>query len=220
MDGSSREVRHRVLVSLSILSFAFAAACAQPAADAAPGADTAAVAQQPVTTYVADDVILASAKIGLPPSTVTPADLPNPGSPGAQHLVQFCTRCHALPSPTMHSATDWPGVTRRMWMRMGRMDPVYAVPVPETGDELVILQYLMDNALKVSSANLPDFPGREKFETTCSECHELADPRQHSPGDWYVTVRRMNEHMREILGQELTADEIQEIVLYLQKASS
>jgi hypothetical protein len=119
----------------------------------------------------------------------------------------------------MHSATDWPGVTRRMWLRMERIDPKYAIPVPEIADQLVILQYLTDNSLKVSDANLPDFPGRDRFERTCAQCHELADPHQHSPGDWYVVVRRMNEHMREILGQELNADVIQEITLYLQKAS-
>jgi cytochrome c5 len=106
-----------------------------------------------------------------------------------------------------------------MWMRMGRIDPVYAIPVPEVGDQLVILNYLTANALKVSAANQPDFPGREQFETTCGACHELADPKQHTPADWFVVVRRMGEHMREILGQELTNEEIQEIVLYLEKAS-
>jgi cytochrome c5 len=223
MKGTPRDGQRRVLILLPALALGLAAACAQPATDTATAADTAAAAaaaQQPVTSYTADDLLLASTKVALPPTTITPADLPDPQSQGAQYVVRFCSRCHGIPSPAMHSATDWPGVTRRMWLRMARIDPVYAIPVPEVGDELVILQYLTDHALKVSTANLPDFPGRQAFETTCAECHELADPRQHSPGDWFVVVRRMNEHMRAILGQELSAAEIREIVLYLERAST
>jgi cytochrome c5 len=218
---SRRGIRHPVVLPLSILALASVAACAQPAADTATMGDTAASAgaAQATGSYTQDDLILAAAKVALPPTSVTAADLPDPGSQGAQYVVRFCSRCHAVPTPLMHSATDWPGVTRRMWLRMERIDPQYAIPVPEIADQLVILQYLTDNSLKVSEANLPDFPGRARFEQTCAQCHELADPRQHSPGDWYVVVRRMNEHMREILGQELTADEIQEISLYLQNAS-
>lgn len=221
MTGTPRDGFRRVPLPIPILALALFAGCAQPAADTAPEAGAPGdAAQQPTATYTADDLLLASAKVALPPTSITMADLPAPESQGAQYVIKFCSRCHAIPSPAMHSATDWPGVARRMWMRMERIDPVYAIPVPEVGDQLVILQYLTDNALKVSNANLPDFPGRDKFETTCAECHELADPRQHSPGDWFVVVRRMNGHMQEILGQELSNEEIQEIVLYLEKAST
>jgi cytochrome c5 len=215
--GSRRGVRHPVLLPLAILAVAFPTACAQPASDMATSGDTAGAAQ--AGSYTQDDLILAAAKIALPPSGITKADLPDPESQGAAYVQTFCSRCHNLPTPLMHSATDWPGVTRRMWLRMDRIDPKYAIPVPELADQLVILQYLTDNALKVSDQNLPDFPGRDVFERTCSQCHELADPRQHSPGDWYVVVRRMNQHMQEILGQEMNADQIQQITLYLQKAS-
>ena len=83
MKGSPRDVRRRVRCLLSILPLSMAAACAQPAGDTAPAADTTAAAQQPTAAYTADDVVLASAKIGLPPTTITPADLPETSSSGA-----------------------------------------------------------------------------------------------------------------------------------------
>lgn len=222
MKGTPRGGRRRVLLFISIPAFAVAAACAGPAADV-PAADEPAAADAPqesVTNYTADDLLLAATKVALPPTGYTAADLPDPESQGAQYVVRFCSRCHAVPSPASHSATDWPVVLRRMWMRMGRIDPAYGIPVAELGDQLVILDYLTANALKVSAENLPDYPGREAFETTCGECHELADPKQHSAGDWFTVVRRMNEHMREILGQEMTAEEIREIVQYLERAAT
>jgi hypothetical protein len=35
------------------------------------------------------------------------------------------------------------------------------------------------------------------FGQTCSQCHGLPDPRQHSAGQWPVVVARMEQHMRE-----------------------
>lgn len=222
MKGTPRGGRNPVLLLFSVPVLAFLAACNEPAADAPVVEEPAAAeaTQEPVTDYTADDLLLASTKVALPPSSFTAAELPDPESQGAQYVVRFCSRCHAVPSPASHSATDWPVVLRRMWMRMGRIDPVYAVPVAELGDQLVILDYLTSNALKVSAENLPDFPGRDAFEATCAECHELADPKQHPAGDWFTVVRRMNEHMKEILGQELTNEEIREIVQYLDRAAT
>jgi len=166
-----------------------------------------------------EQLFLASARVALPPAGLRPADLPEPGSGGAQLLTIHCTSCHALPSPAMHSATDWPAVVRRMWLRIDLLEPQYTVPSPELGERLVLLDYLTGNALKVSRANLPDAPGREFFETTCAQCHELPDPHQHSSQDWFVVVRRMNEHMRAILGRELTSAEVDQVTRYLTAAS-
>jgi len=173
------------------------------------------------TTLSAQDrVLLASAKVALPPAGVDPATLPDPGSSGALELQRFCVACHALPSPAMHSPSDWPSVLRRMWLRMGLIDPTLGVPVPEIGDRLVLLRYLMDNGLQVAATTLPDMPGRRTFEETCNKCHALPDPRQHSPLDWYVVVERMSGHARDLLGAELTSDQIREIVQFLEKASA
>lgn len=181
----------------------------------APGADAVSPALS-----AQDQMLLASAKVALPPPGVEPATLPDPASPGALELQRFCVACHALPSPNMHAPSDWPGVLRRMWLRMGLIDPALGVGVPEVGDRLVLLRYLMANGLQVAAMALPDLPGRRTFEETCDRCHALPDPRQHSPMDWYVVVERMSGHARDLLGGELTSEQIREIVLFLEKTSA
>ncbi len=131
--------------------------------------------------------------VGLPQPGVGPGDLPNPESEGAQHLRQYCTACHALPGPQTHSATDWPVVLRRMWMRIDGLDPKYAVPVPTAGEQL--------------------------YMTECSRCHELPDPRQHTASDWPAVVIRMREHSVQMLRRSPPQSQVQEIILYLERAS-
>lgn len=195
---------------------ALAFACSAPPQQAA---DTAAVGAQPAAaTDASDRLLLASAKLALPPAGTRVEDLPDPRSAGALALQTYCTTCHALPTPAMHSATDWPGVIRRMWLRMDLLEPPYQVPRPELGDRIVMLDYVTANALQVSRAQLRDALGRETFQTRCSRCHELPDPAQHSSQDWFVVVRRMNQHMRDILGTELTNPQIDSITRYLSGA--
>lgn len=191
-------------------------ACAAPASDADTAADD--MAQTPAVSP-ADRLLLASAKVALPPAGTRLEDLPAPESPGAIATQQYCTACHALPNPTMHSATDWPGVVRRMWLRMAQLGPDFTVPVPEMGQRVVLLDYLTANALKVNEGNLPDGPMRQVFVQTCAQCHELPDPHQHSEQDWYVVVRRMNQHMQDLLDRTLPSEDIDRIVQYLASAS-
>ncbi|HXV85642.1 MAG TPA: hypothetical protein VD793_03030, partial [Gemmatimonadales bacterium] len=144
---------------------------------------------------------------------------PQPGGPGAGLVVQYCSACHALPTPALHSATDWPSVLRRMWLRMERVDTTFHVAVPTPAERVVLLQYMLDNAIKVSSAPLPQGAGRDVFTATCATCHELSDPRQHSAADWVAVVRRMGQHMQDILNRPLAQGDLQSIVLYLERAS-
>ena len=58
---------------------------------------------------------------GVVPSGVSPESLRDPQSRGAAFLVSYCTQCHALPSPRMHAATEWPPVVARMTERMRMM---------------------------------------------------------------------------------------------------
>jgi cytochrome c5 len=168
---------------------------------------------------VPDDLLLAASRVALPPTGIGSADLPEADSRGAGHLVQYCTACHALPHPQSHSATDWPSVVRRMWLRMDRIDPAFNVPVPNGAERLVMAEYLVANALKVLASELPAGNGRELFVSTCSQCHELADPSQHSPEDWVAVLRRMAGHMDEMLGDFLEPNDLQQIALYLQAVS-
>ncbi len=56
----------------------------------------------------------------LPPG-IAPEDLPDAESPGARLLARYCTQCHNLPAPAMHTAEEWPAVEARMFNRMAMM---------------------------------------------------------------------------------------------------
>jgi cytochrome c5 len=106
-----------------------------------------------------------------------------------------------------------------MWMRIDGLDPSFSIPAPTGPERVAMVQYMVANALQVSAAALPEGPGRDLFSTTCSRCHELADPRQHSPDDWVAVVRRMMDHMQEMLGESLSQEQLGTISNYLRLAS-
>ncbi|HEX9579991.1 MAG TPA: hypothetical protein VF970_02715 [Gemmatimonadales bacterium] len=164
-------------------------------------------------------LLLASASVALPPPGMGPGSLPLPGSEGAALVAKYCSMCHAMPTPSLHSATDWPSVLRRMWLRMERVDTTFHVPVPTPGERVAMLQYMLNHAIKVAGTPLPTGPGYDAFTGTCARCHELPDPRQHSASDWVAVVRRMGQHMQDILSQPLAQSDLQAIVLYLERAS-
>ncbi|HEV8399416.1 MAG TPA: hypothetical protein VGQ18_06190 [Gemmatimonadales bacterium] len=163
-----------------------------------------------------DELLLAAANIALPPPNVKAADLPEPNGNGAQLLVQYCAQCHNLPTPGMHSATDWPSIARRMWLRMEWLPPSLGVKVPTMVERFAMLDYLTANALRVSAANLPPGAGRETFELVCSRCHALPDPRVHSPADWPSVFSRMQQNMERMKVAPLSGSQISDILLYLQ----
>lgn len=175
--------------------------------------------QAPAGVTVSSELFLASAMAALPPTSFTAADLPDPESQGAKVLQEYCGGCHALPSPGMHSATDWPIVLRRMWMRMDKVAGAFQYPVPSTAERAVLLPYLIDHALEVGKAQLPPGPGRDEFMATCSRCHALPDPKQHSPSDWVAVGRRMRQHSEDMLGETIHPDRFAQIVLYLERVS-
>ncbi len=167
-----------------------------------------------------DELLLAAANIALPPPGVTSADLPEPNGKGAQLMAQFCAQCHNLPTPQMHSATDWPSIARRMWLRTEWLSPSLGVKVPSMAERFAMLDYLTANALKVSAANLPPGAGRESFELVCSRCHALPDPRVHSPADWPAVFSRMQQNMERMKVAPLTRSQTADILLYLQSVAS
>ena len=165
------------------------------------------------------NVILAAAMVNMP-SALPASELPDPTSQGAQLTVKYCGQaCHGLPAPSSHSANDWPVVLRRMWLRMSSLDTTYHVLVPTAAERIVILDYMLGNALQITTDLLPDAPGRLLFASKCGACHGLPDVRQHSGEDWAAVVRRMNSRMEKLLGQVLSQDEMQRIVHYLEVAS-
>lgn len=176
----------------------------------------AAQAQSPPALDRADQLLLAAAKVALPPSGLAPGDLPDPQGRGAQLVIQYCTQCHSLPAPTMHSATDWPSVARRMWLRMEMLPATLGVQVPSASDRFTILTYLLANSLKVSGSVLPPGKGRDEFAIVCSQCHAVPDPRVHSPQDWPAVYSRMERNMERMGVHPPTATQTGDILLYLQ----
>jgi cytochrome c5 len=167
-----------------------------------------------------DRLLLAAATIGLPPAGVAPGDLPEPTSRGAQLVGKYCAQCHSLPAPTTHSATDWPSVARRMWLRMEWLPDSLGVHVPTNAERYEILQYLTVNALRVSGSELPVGRGREAFALICSRCHALPDPRVHSKADWGIVFARMERNMERMKVAPPTSQQAEEILDYLQAAGA
>ena len=164
----------------------------------------------------ADTLLLAAARVALPPPGLSAADLPDAESQGAQILVGFCGQCHAVPAPTAHSATDWPGVVRRMWLRMDWLPAELGVRVPSTQERYALLDYLTKNALQVGASALPEGQGRQAFERVCSQCHALPDPRIHSAEDWATVFLRMESNMERMNVTPPSSGEAGEVLSYLQ----
>jgi cytochrome c5 len=167
-----------------------------------------------------DQLLLASARVVLPPPGVQGESLPDGDSPGAELLTQYCVSCHELPSPAIHSAADWPRVARRMWLRAEGVAGGFDVPVPDAAERLVMLRYLIDNALRVSGAVLPEGAGRNAFARMCSRCHDIPDPKQYSAEEWAPIVRRMIQLPEMALGETTSPEDASGIETYLRTASN
>lgn len=199
-----------VVPALVMLLGSIACGSGKPPANPADSASMATQLNQ------ADRLLLAAAKVALPPAGVAAGDLPDPMSREAELVVRYCAQCHALPTPSTHSATDWPSVARRMWLRMEWLSPSLGVKVPTPAERGTILNYLLANSLRVSGAMLPAGKGRDAFAVVCSQCHGLPDPRTHSADDWPAVYSRMERNMERMQIQAPGGSTSTDILLYLQ----
>ena len=119
----------------------------------------------------------------------------------------------------MHSATDWPRVVRRMWLRMDRLPDSLGIRTANEGERGDLLAYLTTNALQVSGAELPKGPGREDFAVICSRCHALPDIKIHASGDWPSVFMRMERNMERMNVSQPTGDQTGRILRYLQEVA-
>jgi cytochrome c5 len=186
----------------------------------APSQDSSVPRRQSTGLNRQDELLLAAANVALPPPGISAADLPDPNSTGAKLVGTYCGQCHNMPSPQMHSATDWPSIARRMWLRMELLSPSLGVKTPALAERFALLDYLTTNALKVSGANLPAGPGREEFAQVCSRCHALPDPRVHSRADWPTVFARMEQNMVRMQVPPPTREQATDLLLYLQTVAS
>lgn len=136
----------------------------------------------------------------LPPLKL--AALPAPRSRGARALARYCTTCHNLPSPTMHSAGDWKPILARMHARtklarsLGRL-PRNAIPTVAARRELEA--YINNYALRGVGVNrliTAGSVGARAYGSHCSTCHALPDPALHAPGKWSAIVDRMFRYQK------------------------
>jgi cytochrome c5 len=198
-----------LMTSLLLLS------CKQPEPQPAAGASSAAGQDR---GSIQSRRLIAAANIALPPEGLTAASLPDSASRGAALTVEFCTQCHALPSPAAHGATDWPSVLRRMWLRIDMLHGELGVRIPSEAERTQVLSYVQAHALQVAE-NLPPGPGRDVYRERCSRCHLLPDPRNHSSADWPTVLTRMERNMERMKVSGITPDQAQAIITYLRGAS-
>jgi mono/diheme cytochrome c family protein len=161
----------------------------------------------------------------LPPG-IKPEDLPSPDSPGAKLLVRYCSQCHNLPSPAMHTAEQWPAITDRMFSRMSMMSGMkgmmMSVDAPFPEERQMIVAYLRANALKSISPDVLPSPGSTGsllFKDRCSQCHPLPDPKLHPARDWPAIVERMKSNMHTMNKKVITESEKKEIIDYLARSA-
>jgi cytochrome c5 len=159
----------------------------------------------------------------LPPG-IDPALLPEPQSQGALLLDRYCSQCHNLPGPGTHTAEEWPAVVERMNLRMQMMSGPgmmgMMVESPDGSELQAILLYLQEYAQKpIDEAQYDDLDtsaGRA-FQSTCSLCHAIPDPQQHTAEEWPAVVERRKQNMvtqGKAVPNEAT---IEEIVGFLQR---
>ena len=164
----------------------------------------------------------------LPPG-IAPEKLPEPNSLGAKLLQKYCIQCHDIFSPRMHSAEKWSSVFQRVsWhmqmmprgKKMGRMIQI-ETPSPQEGTEL--LTYLKRHSLHAadqSKLEHLDTPSGMAFIQTCSQCHALPDPKQHTSQEWPGVTTRMNQNMQLMHKPLIQPKEEALIVQFLQHAAT
>lgn len=128
----------------------------------------------------------------LPPG-IDPQSLPDPDSIGAKLLVRYCTQCHNLPSPAIHTSEEWPGVAQRMFDRLSMMSGMRGewmgmmwMETPSVEEQGAIVAYLTAHSLKpIAPGTLPSLESPEAvpFKNVCSQCHTLPDPKLHTPNE-------------------------------------
>ncbi len=183
----------------------------------------------------------------LMPEGLKKEQMPDPNSEGAKLTVQYCSQCHGIPYPAGHSASDWVVIMRKMMlltqqsedlgsrggmmggMRRGMMRRrnmpmgMMSAKVPTQTEQKEILSYLQANSLKTIEENeLPDLSGSqtEEFKNSCSRCHALPSPYQHTAEQWPAVVERMRKRMKDYNMAAITDEEGNSIIKYLQTVAA
>lgn len=155
------------------------------------------------------------------PKGINPDALPDPDARGATLLVLYCAQCHDLPTPLMHTAEEWQDVVKRMQERMQvrRGGMLSRMIMPPEKDWTTLTQYLTEHAQKaLNPSNLADLetPAGRAFQATCSTCHAMPDPTQHTAKEWPRVVARMKSNMRSAHLNQPDEETTSQVIGYLQ----
>ncbi|MFZ5876301.1 MAG: hypothetical protein ACOYXU_07815 [Nitrospirota bacterium] len=165
------------------------------------------------------------------PLGIAPDALPDPGGPGADLMQRYCVQCHDLPSPSLHTAQEWPAVAARMFQRMDRMADgrhhlgmrrrhMLSVQAPTASERDTLLAYLAQHAIRPAAPHppgSPETPELTMFRQTCSRCHALPHTASHTANEWPLVVERMRTNMERMGAPGISNQERDAIVGYLQK---
>lgn len=175
---------------------------------------------------------VASLGTGLPPTNISRTGLPEAEGTGAGLLEVYCTQCHWLPTPQMHSSEEWDILLRRMLLRARLLDArLEGEHVPEnltvtgryrlvpTVEHLDSLRaYLKRNALPVvDPASLPETEAAGLYVERCAACHQTPAPDAHVASEWDRVVDRMQTNMKLMQVDTLTRAERDEIMAFLEE---
>jgi mono/diheme cytochrome c family protein len=165
------------------------------------------------------------------PPGISPEALPDPGGAGAELAKRYCTQCHDLPSPSLHTAEEWPSVAARMFHRMERMADgrqhlgmrrrhMVSIQAPPPAEQDAILAYLTQHAIRPAAPHEPGSPETPEltlFRQTCSRCHALPHSASHTADEWPLVVERMRKNMERMGRAGISDQERDSIIGYLQK---
>ncbi len=163
----------------------------------------------------------------MPRTGISSEQLPDKDSKVVKKYAQLCSQCHLLQSPKMKSARQWPGIVDRMDRRMQRMASMgmmrRRMKTMTSQDKKKVMAYLQKHALKVmSNGSIKGFSslGGQKFKQTCTQCHDLPDPKQHSAKEWKRVIQRMKKNMAQMGKTVISQKEEQLILDFLKENAS
>lgn len=152
--------------------------------------------------------------------------LPDSQSKGAKLYANYCSQCHNLPSPRMHSADEWPLRFEKMMDHVRLIAGTSArykagdsssVKMPAYTEKEEIVSYLGKNGFRELPANSPLLGEPQAFNVLwyCSVCHAVPEPEQFPADEWGNIVDRMNNYRRKQGRDEMSDADRKAIVNFL-----
>ena len=159
-------------------------------------------------------------RIVIPSFGLTADQLPDPQSKGAMLFASYCSQCHNLPSPKMHSTDDWPVRFEKMMdhaILIAGTSPDVKTPAEKEKEEIV--SYLVKNGFRGLPANSPLRAEPEAFNVLwfCSVCHAVPDPDQFPAKEWGRIVDRMNGYRKKQGREEMGSSDRKAVINFLAK---